>query len=150
MTDYDRNHGGTRNRQAGRRWELECAAWMRANGWPNVSRENNYHRGDLVGTGDFHAEATITEWLHIWAKLRQAEADAKARGLDEYGVWRKQKGARDPGQGVMVVPAGQFWAMRLELEAYRRRELDAQLDYDRGYQAGRSAAERESREGAQI
>lgn len=143
MTDIDSGRNGRRNRAAGRRWELDCATWLRANGWPNVSRENNYHRGDLVGTGDFHAECTITEWLHIWAKLRQAAADAAERGLTEYGVWRKQKGTGDPGAGVIVVPAGQFWAVRAELEAYRRAEMDAQLSYDRGYTAGREARERE-------
>jgi hypothetical protein len=147
---------GTRNRAAGRKWELDCAAWLRGNGWPNASREMNYHHSDLIGTGDFAAECTLEDWARIWAKLRQAAEDAERRGLDEYGVWRKQKaqagqrGTTDPGAGAMVMPAALFWRMRLELEAFRRADLDAQLSYDRGYQAGREAQERETREGAQI
>jgi hypothetical protein len=118
--DNDRSRLGTRNRRAGRGWELDCAKWMRANGWANVEREFNFGRGDLVGTGDFHAECTITSWAEIWEKLRQAERDACSRGLAEWGVWRKQRNAGDPGRGVMVVPADQFWRMRAELEAFRR------------------------------
>jgi hypothetical protein len=102
----------------------------------------NFHSSDLVGTGDIRAECTLTEWTHIWAKLRQAADDARRLGLVEWAVWRKQKGTGDPGQGAIVVPADQFWRMRAELEALRAADQDEQLAYDRGYAAGLSAQDR--------
>ena len=131
---------GHANRRAGKTWQLACAACLRASHYPNAAYEVRNGSSDIIGTGDFAVEATITTWDKIWIKLDQAGRDAKNRGLTEYGVWKKRAGKTDPNEGAMIVPAGIFWAMRADLDAYQRAETVYVDTWEKAFAAGFQAA----------
>jgi hypothetical protein len=127
---------GRSNRRSGKAWQLACAAKLRTLSYPNAAYEIRNGASDILGTGDVAVECTVTTWEKIWIKLDQARRDGQRRGLDIYCVWKKRNGTTDPGDGAIVMPAGLFWPLMADLEAYQRAEAGAQLDYDRGYAAG--------------
>ena len=132
---------GRANRRIGKDFQEDCAAWLRRNGWPHAEYVNRNGSSDIAGTGDVAVEATTTTWDKIWIKLKQSTRDAAARGLDTPIVWKKQNGKTDPGEGVVLLSAKIFWADRADLEAYRRREMDMQDQFERGYELGRKERE---------
>ena len=132
---------GRSNRRNGKDWQLACAAWLRDHGFPHAAYEVREGASDILGTGDVATECTLTTWDKIWIKLDQAARDAKRRGLDSYVVWKKRSGTRDPGLGLVCMPAKDFWPMVVKLDAYESADLDAQYQFERGYRLGREARE---------
>ena len=132
---------GRANRRAGKDAQLAGAAKARTLGYPNAAYEVRNGSSDIIGTGDLAIEVTTTGWDKIWIKLDQAARDAKRRGLDAYCVWKKRNGKTDMGEGAIIIPAKLFLPMMADLDAYRRTEMDAQLQFERGYRLGREARE---------
>ena len=131
---------GRSNRRNGKDWQLACAAWLRQEGhYPHASYEVREGASDILGTGDIAVECTLTTWDKIWLKLDQAARDAKRRGLDNYVVWKKRSGSRDPGLGLVCMPAKQFWPLMAELDKRRRQEEDAEYEFERGFRMGRAS-----------
>ena len=141
MTGRTPQQIGRSNRRTGKDAQLGGAAWLRGNGYPNAAYEVRNGASDIIGTGDVAVEVTVTTWDKIWIKLDQAARDATRRGLDVYCVWKKRSGKTDMGEGVIVIPAKLFWPLMADLDAYRRTEMDAQLQFERGYRLGREARE---------
>ena len=133
---------GRANRRAGKDWQLACSAWLREHGFPNAAYEIRNGQSDIIGTWDVATECTLADWSKAWIKLAQAEADAGRRGLDLWCVWKKRqrnqgdRGAADPGQGMIMMPAHLFWPLMADLEAYQRAEMDFTSAWERGYRAG--------------
>ena len=134
MTDNAQQ--GRRNRQAGKRWQQECAAWLRDHGWPNAEYQIRNHSSDLTGTWDLAVETTITTWDKLWIKLAQAANDARARSLTDYCVWKKRNGAGDPGLGVVVMPAQRFFPLVQRLEKLEALDVRADDEFTKGFTAG--------------
>ena len=140
--DRDENaRQGRRNQSAGKRWQQDCAAWLRANGWPAAGYEIRNRSSDLIGTWDLAVECTITGWDKIWIKLDQAKRDAAERGLIDYCVWKKRNGTTDAGKGAVLMLAELFFPLVQRLERLEHAELDAAEAYDRGYRNGQRARE---------
>lgn len=136
---------GRRNQSAGKRWQQDCAAWLRANGWPAAGYEIRNRSSDLIGTWDLAVECTITGWDKIWIKLNQAWKDADGRGLADFCVWKKRNGRIDPGEGAVILPAEVFFPLVMRLEKLEREVLLEVDAYDRGYRNGQAAARQEAR-----
>ena len=136
---------------AGNLWMAACERYL-VKIWPHVGRQRQPGRNDFTGTWDLGVEATIVPWSKIWIKLRQAERDAKARGLDLACVWKKHNRAEgdasqvrdyaDPGEGVVLMRASAFFPMVHRLEWLEGAELSAADGYDRGFAAGVNWARR--------
>jgi hypothetical protein len=126
---------GKRNRQAGLHFQTAAARALRERGWPAAEMQHRNGVSDIVGVGDLAVECTIEAWPRMPVKLAQASRDAMNRGLTDYCVWKKQLHKASPMDGVVLVPAAQFWSWRRAFE-----ELEAQADpaaeYRRGYDAG--------------
>lgn len=137
MTGRTPQQIGRANRRAGYDFQLACAAWLRDNGYPHAEYVNRNGSGDIAGTGDVSVETTQTAWGKIWIKLGQSTRDAIARNLPIPVVWKKKNGKSDPAEGIILISPRLFWPMMLELDAYRRNEMDAQLQFERGYELGR-------------
>jgi hypothetical protein len=137
MTARSPSQIGQANRRTGKNWQLACASWLRANGWPNAAYEIRNGSSDIIGTGDMAVECTVTTWDKIWIKLDQSQRDGRNRGLLDWCTWKKRTGKTDPGEGAVLVQARKFWSLMAELDAYRRREMDAALEFDRGFRLGR-------------
>lgn len=126
---------------AGNLWMAACERYL-VKIWPHVGRQRRPGRNDFTGTWDIGVEATIVPWSKIWIKLRQAERDAKARGLDLACVWKKHnraegdRGAVDPGEGAVVMRAAAFFPMVARLEDLEAREVAADDEFTRGFTAG--------------
>ena len=135
MTE-DNARQGRRNQSAGKRWQQDCAAWLRAHGWPGAGYEIRNRSSDLIGTWDLAVECTITSWDKLWIKLDQAHADAVRRGLSEYVVWKKRNGTTDPGRGALIFPAAVGFPMVQRLEKLEQASLDADDQFARGFTAG--------------
>ena len=140
---------GRYNDRAGRDGETRCAAALNTSGWPAAAPMPRGTPGDLSGTGQINVECTVSPWSRMWQKLRQSEAAAEARpgyGVAPYAVvWKKRNkepgmaGSADPMEGVILMGARNFWQMAARLEAYERAEMDAELEYSRGYRDGARA-----------
>ena len=74
-----------------------------------------------------------------WYRL--FKRDATNKGLDDYVVWKKRRGATSPGNGMVMMSAHKFWPLMLELAAYRRTEMDAQREFERGFRLGAEMGE---------
>ena len=135
MTE-DNARQGRRNQSAGKRWQQDCAAWLRANGWPGAGYEIRNRSSDLIGTWDLAVECTITGWDKIWIKLQQAGKDAFVRGLSDFCVWKKHNGVADPGGGAVVLPAHVFFPLVQRLEKLEAEALRADDEFTRGFTAG--------------
>jgi len=130
---------GRYNDRAGRNWETACARALNEHGFPAAERRgDSVHGRDLSGTWDVSVECTISEWAQIWRKLRQALGAAGEQALPYHCVWKRQKGKPDPMDGAVVTSPRVWWAMVARLEAYERAEMDAELEYRRGYRDGAS------------
>lgn len=127
---------GRRNQSAGKRWQQDCAAWLRANGWPSAGYEIRNRSSDLIGTWDLAVECTITGWDKIWIKLGQAERDAGQRGLEDSCVWKKRNGHASPGEGVVLMLAYDFFPLVMRLEKLEQASLEADDQFARGFTAG--------------
>ena len=125
-----------RNQSAGKRWQQDCAAWLRANGWPSAGYEIRNRSSDLIGTWDLAVECTITGWDKIWIKLTQAADDARTRGLQDSCVWKKHNGRASPGDGVVVMSAWRFFPLVMRLEKLEQASLEADDQFARGFTAG--------------
>ena len=142
MPDSEKNaRQGRRNQSAGKRWQQDCAAWLREHGWPGAGYEIRNRSSDLIGTWDLAVECTITGWDKLFIKLGQAERDAHERGLSDFCVWKKRNGAADPGYGAVVMDAHRFFPLVQRLERLERLELEAAEAYDRGYRNGQRAGQ---------
>ena len=136
---------GRYNDRAGRDWETRCAAALNTDGWPAAAPMPRGTPGDLSGTWDVSVECTVSPWSRMWAKLRQAREAADVRSLPYAVVWKKRNkepgmaGSTDPMEGVILMSARNFWQMAARLEAYERAEMDAELEYSRGYRDGARA-----------
>lgn len=127
---------GRRNQSAGKRWQQDCATWLRANGWPSAGYEIRNRSSDLIGTWDLAVECTITGWDKIHIKADQAKRDARARGLPWWCVWKKRNGVADPGAGLVMMAAYDLFRLVQRLEKLEHAELNAAEAYDRGFSAG--------------
>jgi hypothetical protein len=127
---------GRLNRRAGKAWQMACAQWLRDHHYPNAAYEIRDGSSDIIGTGDMAVECTKTGWDQIWAKLRQAERDGTARGLDLSCVWKKRNGATSAGEGVVLMRAEKFWGLMADLDAYQRTEMDFADTWDKAFAAG--------------
>ena len=137
---------GRRNQSAGKRWQQDCAAWLRGHGWPSAGYEIRNRSSDLIGTWDLAVECTITGWDKLFIKLTQAADDARTRGLEDYCVWKKHNGRASPGDGVVIMPAWRFFPLVQRLERLEALELGRDDEYTRGFQAGVEYSERKARE----
>ena len=126
---------GRRNQSAGKRWQQDCAAWLRANGWPSAGYEIRNRSSDLIGTWDLAVECTITGWDKIWIKLRQAELDAEARSLEDFCVWKKRNRYSDPADGAVIMPAYRLFPLVQRLEKLEAADLRADDEFTRGWVA---------------
>jgi hypothetical protein len=127
---------GRLNHRAGKAWQMACAQWLRDHPYPNAAYEIRDGSSDIIGTGDIAVECTKTGWDQIWAKLRQADRDGHARGLDLACVWKKRNGMTSPGSGAVLMYAEQFWPLMADLDAYRRAEMDFVDTWEKAYAAG--------------
>jgi hypothetical protein len=119
MTD-ENSARGRANRAAGARAMRRAVDWLRANGAHNADRVTRPHSSDIVGIGDLAREVTIESWQQIAKKAEQAEADARARGLDRWCIWKPRRGVGDMGQAWCVTEFRQWWADQLELAELRK------------------------------
>lgn len=126
-----------RNRTAGRRWELACLTWLRANGWPGAERHADKQASDITGVGDLALEVTTAGWDRLGVKLGQARADGFRRGIIDYAVWRKAHGVADPGMGLVIMHAHAFWRRERRLELLEQAEIRGEDAYRAGFEAGR-------------
>ena len=126
---------GARNRRAGLNFQAGCARDLRGAGFPSAEMQHRNGTSDLIGVGDLAVECTIEAWPRMPVKLQQASRDAMNRGLTEYCVWKKQLHKAAPADGVILVPAAQFWSWRREFEELQR-QADPAAEYRRGYDAG--------------
>ena len=123
---------------AGNLWMAACERYL-VKIWPHVGRQRQPGRNDFTGTWDLGVEATIVPWSKIWIKLRQAERDAKVRGLDLACVWKKHnrdegdRGAVDPGEGAVIMRASAFFPLVQRLEKLEALSLQADDEYTRGW-----------------
>ena len=122
-----------RNRAAGKKWQQDCAAWLRDNGWPSAGYEIRNYSSDLIGTGDMAIECTLAGWDKIWIKLQQAGRDAFERELSDFCVWKKHNGVADPGAGAWVLPAHVGARMVQRLEKLEAADLRADDEFTRGW-----------------
>lgn len=143
MTEANERQG-LRNKNAGKKWQQDCASWLRVNGWPSAGYEIRNHSGDLTGTWDLSVECTITGWDKLWIKLGQALKDAQERGLSDFCVWKKRTGTTDPGNGAVIMRAREFFPLIMRLEKLEHADLEAADAYDRGYRNGQNAARKEA------
>lgn len=81
--------------------------------------------------GPVAVDSTVISWDKIWAKLDQAGRLAASAGLAYSCVWKKRNGATDPGRGVVMVQADQFFALVRALEAAEAGRVAAERDLDR-------------------
>lgn len=127
---------------AGNLWMAAGERWLTEHVWPHVGRQRSPGRNDLTGTWDLGIEQTIVPWSKIWIKLRQAERDARGRGLDLSCVWKKHNrsegdgGAVDPGEGAVVMYARVFFPLVARLEKLEALDLEADDQFTRGFTAG--------------
>ena len=148
MPDIDRQQMGRRYKRSGENWRQACAGWLNDNGWPGAGTQTRKGRSDLTGTWDLAVECTITAWDKIWIKMAQAANDARARGLEDYCVWKKRNGATDPGLGVVLMPAHRFFRLVMRLEKLEARALEEDDQYTRGWLAHEKHVRRMAEEAA--
>lgn len=113
----DASTQGRRNRRNGNDWMHDCVLYLQQHGAPNADRTTGAHSNDITGVGDVAIECTIEPWEKMWKKARQAAADAQARGLDRWVIWKKRKAQR----GERAWGVGGAWAV-MTVEHYWQRE----------------------------
>lgn len=115
---------GRSSYRRGREAMSEGAAWLRANGAPHADKTSRHHASDFTGIGDLAVEMTVSPWDEIGRKAEQARADAEARGIDNWCVWKKRKAAagesrHGPGAWWCITTFAQWWALHRELAELR-------------------------------
>ncbi len=136
-----RSKAGASNRSRGHAFMRLLVTQLREQGyWPNASIETRHRSHDIFGIGDVGLEVTIEAWSEIDRKVRQAKADAAARGVEWWSVIKRRRGARTPLDGYAVTEARVFVALLCRLQ-----KLEAEAEStEAAYRRGRASALLES------
>ena len=93
-------------------WERECAAWCRRNGYPEVERMRAgwaEDRGDLDGVPGLVIECKAVKTPLWGAWLSSLDWKMGNAGARDGVLWVKRQGVADPGEGLIVQRARNYF-----------------------------------------